>query len=305
MQPLFVRDVKRGTGAGIALLLWTSAAHAVTPVHGHYPPGQTGVRGAAAPNAGWSITDFNRLFSNLDTKGQNGDTLAHPGEARYANIAMAGWTSETQFYGMSYGAIVGVPFATGNLNPGSDSTQSSQFALGDIIVTPVSLSGRETDFDYQFQFSVWTPSGEFKPGGNANRGSGFWSLIYSVGGVWYPDGDRRDWSVSAILRLEQNFEQAGTGITPGDNLDLDWGAAKVIRVGPYTFDAGVSGFATSQVTTQSGGASSGRYEYYGAGPEISAVIADGWAARIRAQWEFGTRNAVQGNNIWVIVNYQP
>jgi hypothetical protein len=25
--------------------------------------------------------------------------------------------------------------------------------------------------------------------------------------------------------------------------------------------------------------------------------------RIRAQWEFGTRNAVNGNNLWVILNY--
>jgi hypothetical protein len=278
---------------------------AATPVHGHYPPGQTGVRGAAAPAPGWSITDFNRLFSNLDTKDQGGATIGHLGEARYANILMAGWTSETGPLGISYGALIGVPFATGNLNPTSDNAGSSNIALGDIIVTPLSLSGQASDFDYQFQFSVWTPSGEFRPGGTANRGSGFWSLIYSLGGVWYPGGDRRDWSASAILRLEQNFRQAGTGITPGDNLDLDWGVAKIIHLGPYTFDAGVSGFATWQVTTQSGGAGVGRYEYYGAGPEIGAVIADGWAARLRVQWEFGARNAVQGNNVWVIVNYQP
>jgi hypothetical protein len=278
------------------------AAHGATPVHGHYPPGQTGLRGAASPDPGWSITDFNRLFSNLDTKDASGNTVATPGEARYANIAMVGWTSEDKIFGMSYGAIVGVPVATGNLNPSADETASSAIALGDIIVTPISLSGEAHDFDYQFQFSVWTPSGEFEPGGKANRGAGFWSVIYSVGGVWYPGGDRKDWSIAAIWRLEQNFEQSGTGITPGDNLDLDWGIGKVVGLGPFTFDAGISGFATWQVTTQSGGPSSGRYEYYGAGPEISAVLGEGWAGRVRAQWEFGTRNAIQGNNLWLIVS---
>ena len=287
--------------AAFAALIAT-AAHGATPVHGHYPPGQTGLRGAASPDPGWSITDFNRLFSNLDTKDAQGNTVSVPGEARYANIVMAGWTSEDKILGMSYGAIVGVPFATGNLNPSADETASSAVALGDIIVTPLSLSGEANDFDYQFQFSVWTPSGEFEPGGKANRGSDFWSLIYSAGGVWYPGGDRDDWSIDAIARIEQNFEQAKTHIQPGDNLDLDWGIGKVIRIAGLRFDAGISGFATWQITTQSGGPSSGRYEYYGAGPEISAALGEGWGGRIRAQWEFGTRNAVQGNNIWVIVS---
>jgi hypothetical protein len=28
-----------------------------------------------------------------------------------------------------------------------------------------------------------------------------------------------------------------------------------------------------------------------------------WTFRLRAQWEFDTRNAVQGNNLWFIVNF--
>ena len=251
---------------------------------------------------GWSITDFNRLFSNLEVKDANGATVSHEGEARYANILMTGWTSDATILGMNYGALVGIPFATGNLNPEPADIGSSDLGLGDIIVTPISLYGIASDFDYQLQLSVWTPSGHFKPGSPANRGSGFWSLIYSAGLVWYPDGDRQDWSVSAVIRLEQNFRQPGTGITPGNNFDIDWGVGKILRLGPYRFDAGVSGFATWQVTTQTGGASTGTYSYLGVGPEISAAIADGWALRLRTQWEFATRNAVQGNNIWIMVS---
>ena len=297
-------DHRPGRILAFAILALASPAVAQTPVHGHYPPGQTGLRGGAAANPGWSITDFNRLFSNLDVKDENGQTAGVKGEDRYANIVMAGWTSEAQIAGMNFGALVGVPFATGNLNPDSQETRSADFALGDIIVTPVSLYGVASDFDYQLQLSVWTPSGRFSPGSTANRGSGFWSLIYSAGGVWYPGGNRRDWSLSAVARLEQNFEQSGTGIRPGNNFDIDWGVGKVLQLGPYTFDAGISGFGTWQVTTQMGGQSTGRYRYYGIGPEISAMVAEGWAVRLRTQWEFAARNAVQGNNIWIIVNTQ-
>lgn len=287
----------------VAAVTLACGAAAQTPIHGHYPPGQTGLRGAAFPSLGWSITGFNRLFSNLEIKDDAGNTIGLSNELRYANIAVVTWTSDETLFGMNYGAYVGVPFATGDLNP--ENARDASIGLGDIIVTPVALYGKNSDFDYTFQFSVWTPTGEFGPGGLTNRGSGFWSLIYSAGAVWYPGGDRNAWSISALSRIEQNFEQAGTGIKPGDDCDLDWGVARMVALFGHPFDIGASGFATSQITAQSGGGNVGRYRYFGAGPELSTGIVPGLALRLRFQWEFGTQNAVQGNNIWVIVNYQP
>ena len=296
-------DPRRSILPFLAVLALARPGLAATPIHGHYPPGQTGLRGGATPSVGWSLTDFNRLFSNLEIKDRSGDTIGDSDELRYANIAVLSWTSDYKLFGMNYGAYLGVPVATGNLNPDDDIADSS-IGLGDIIATPFALYGKSSEFDYQFQLSVWTPSGEFKPGGTSNRGSGFWSLIYSLGGVWYPGGDRQDWSVSAVARIEQNFEQAHTGITPGDNFDIDWGIGKIVKLGEHAFDIGVSGFSTVQINTQSGGASAGRYRYSGVGPEISTGVAQGWAVRVRAQWEYNTENAVQGNNIWFIVNKQ-
>ena len=170
-------------------------------------------------------------------------------------------------------------------------------------MTPVALYGKSSDFDYQFQFSVWTPSGEFKPGGPNNRGSGFWSLIYSRGGVWYPGGDRQDWSVSAVARIEQNFEQAHTGITPGDNFDIDWGIGKIVEVGAHAFDVGVSGFGTWQITHNRAARAPAATAITAPAPR-SARASPRDGPPVRAQWEFGTQNAVQGNNIWLIVNKQ-
>jgi len=294
------------TGPCAALLLAqlcsAAAAQATTPLAGHYPPGQSGIRGAAAAQPGWSITNFNRFFSNLEALDRDGNATASLEETRYANITMITWTTPHEVFGMRYGAMAGFPFSTGNLNPTTDDAGAAGFGPGDILLTPVALYGERGDFDYTYQLTLWSASGRFSPGSPDNRGAGFWSLVYSVGGVWYPTGQRRDWSASAIARIGQNFEQAETGISPGHDLVIDWGVGKVLGEG--RFDAGVSGFATWQLTEQSGGAPApGRYRYFGIGPEASMTASSRWTFRVRAQWEFAGRNAVRGNNLWLIVNY--
>ena len=193
------------------------------------PPGQSGIRGAATPPVGWAYTNFSRLFSNLEVKDSSGRTTEEVEEARYANITMITWVSDRKVLGMQYGALAGIPFATGNLTPSADDLGSTGFGLGDVLLTPVSLYGRKPAHDYQLQLTVWSASGRFTAGSADNRGSGFWALVYSLGGVWYPGGDRSDWSLSAVARIEQNFEQTGSGIDPGDDVVVDWGIGKVVR----------------------------------------------------------------------------
>lgn len=298
--------MSRSCWATLALTLLyatSSSAQAATPIAGHYPPGQSGLRGAAAARPGWSVTNFNRFFSNLEAVDAGGDTIGEPDETRYANITMITWTTPHEFLGMRYGAMAGVPFSTGNLNPAPGDSVGG-FGLGDILLTPIALYEEKGEFDYTLQFTLWSSTGRFEPGSVKNRGAGFRSLVYSVGGVWYPGGDRRDWSLSALARIEQNFEQEETGITPGHDVVIDWGIGKVLGGG--RFDVGVSGFATWQLTDQSGGSAGPapeRYRYFGIGPEASVKAGSNWTLRLRAHWEFAARNAVRGNNLWLIANY--
>ena len=75
--------------------------------------------------------------------------------------------------------------------PAADEVESTGFGLGDVLITPVSLYGKSAHFDYQVQLTVWTASGRFSPGATDNRGTGFGSLVYSLGGVYYPGGIAR------------------------------------------------------------------------------------------------------------------
>ena len=288
-----------------ARLAVSEAALAQTPVTGHYPPGQSGVRGASTPAPGVQLTNFNRFFTNLEVVGEAGTPPDAIGEElRYANITMITWTTSWELLGMRYGALAGIPFATGNLD---EPTSESGFGLGDILVTPLSLYGKSDSFDYQVQLTVWTPSGHFSPGSPRNRGTGFWALVYSLGGVYYPRGDREAWSISAVARLEQNFEQRDSGIEPGDDIVVDWGVARMFRVWDRALDDGVSGFGAWQLTLQQGGppgTDAIRYRLLGIGPEASLGVLDSFTVRVRAQWELAARHIVRGNNVWLILNYR-
>jgi len=292
----------RGLLAGFALVVTAANASAQTPLAGHYPPGQSGLRGGASPPSGWAYTNFSRAFTNLEAKGEDGETVRTVGETRFANISMITCITHLRILGLTYGALAGIPFSTGNLNPSEGDLGSKSFGLGDVLITPVALYRTRKAWDAQFQFTVWTAAGHFEPGGSDNRGSGFPALVYSLGTAWYPGGDRQDWSLSAIARLEQNFEQESTGTKPGDDVVVDWGVGKTLRTGELPIEAGVSGFAVWQLSEQEAPAA-GPYRYFGTGPEASATPWAGWTLRLRAQWEFGTVNAVQGNNLWFIVHH--
>ena len=298
---------RRGLTPSLAaawILAIGSTAAAQTPITGHYPPGQTGLRGAAAGPEGWSFTNFNRFFSKLEAVDANGNPTGQTEDLRYANVSMFTWVSPWKILGMSYGALAGIPFSTGNLQPSSEELHDSSLGLGDVLITPVSLTGTAALYDYQFQFTAWSDSGRFHAGAPDNRGKGFWTLVYSAGAVWYPGGSRDDWSLSAVARFEQNFEQKDTRISPGDDVVVDWGVGKVVRLGSRRLDLGISGFATWQLNEQKGGppADTSRYRYFGAGPEAALATADWLTLRIRLHWEFGVRNAVRGNNAWLIAH---
>jgi hypothetical protein len=285
-------------GIVLCVVSATSTAFAQAPITGHYPPGQSGLRGASTPNPGLQLTNFSRFFTNLDLGGEPLD------ERRYANITMITWTSDYDVLGLRYGALAAIPFATGELN---EPTPESGFGLGDVLVTPLSLYGKSRAFDYQLQFSIWTASGHFVPDSPKNRGTGFWALVYSLGGIYYPSGDREAWSVSAVARIEQNFEQRDTHIDPGADIVVDWGIGRMIHLRGCPLDVGVSGFADWQLTHQRGGppaAEQSRYRLVGVGPEASVTAFGSFTVRARAHWELAARDIVRGNNLWLILNYR-
>src|SRR4051794_14814603 len=136
-----------------ALCASLARAQPPRPVTGHYPPGQSGIRGAATPDPGVTYTNFSRVFTNEEVFDASGNAVD---ELRYANISMLSWTTDRGPFHMRYGALLGVPVATGNLRDAGGAVVSTHLGLGDVLLTPLSLYGKAEAFDYQLQLTGWT-----------------------------------------------------------------------------------------------------------------------------------------------------
>ena len=108
------------------------------------------------------------------------------------------------------------------------------------------------------------------------------------------------------VRHGAGSNQRDTHIEPGDDIVVDWGAARMVRLRGRPLDLGVSGFVDWQLTHQRGGppgADDARYRLFGVGPEASLGFG-ALTVRVRAQWELAARDIVRGNNLWVVLNYR-
>jgi hypothetical protein len=157
------------------------------------------------------------------------------------------WTTDAKVFGMTYGALAGIPVATGDLRPTAGEVTSSGFGLGDVLVTPVSLYLARETFDFQVQFTVWTASGRYAPGATDNRGAGFASLGLGRG-VYYPGA-----IVSLAVRWRVSDRTLNGTRSPRRRHRRRLGCGAGFARAIIRIDAGVSGFGTWQLTAQEGG----------------------------------------------------
>jgi len=294
-------------------LPWSSYAQiqrSPTPVTGHYPGGHVGLLGGGTPEPGAGYVDFNRFHTGGTLKDAQGNTIEQTDKVFYANINVITFTSKKKILGMNYGMLLALPFNDIATRPAHQSGTTTGFGIGDLAFVPFGLYGKSKSFDYQVGAGLWTPTGKFTPGASNNHGSGFWEMIYSLGGVYYPDGNRRSWSISGVARIEQNFTQSGTGINVGDDIVIDYGVGKLMIFGKsfkHVFDFGVSGFATTQFTHESGtnaALNTSLYRVFALGPEVRYKIPK-WKLGfiVRSQWDFGAVNTSQGYTLWLAAGY--
>lgn len=292
---------------------WDAQAQsrAATPIVGHYPGGHVGIEGGSTPPEGVGFFTFNKLSDPGNLKDANGHTIGATNKTTDAQITGVAWNTNYKIAGMTWGGLLAVPFNDVYNRPSGQSAESSGFGLGDIVFVPLGLYGMSPHFDYQLAAGVWTASGSFTPGSKNNHGSGYWEALYSLGGVYYPDGNRKSFNLSAVMRIEQTFQQRHTGINPGDDVIMDWGIGSPLlpldEQHHHILRVGVSGFATTQFTRETGtnaALNTSFYRVFGIGPELNYFYPD-WKLKFlfRPQWEFGARNTTEGVTYWFGISH--
>lgn len=298
-----------------SVAFWASDAHAqtraATPIVGHYPGGHVGLKGGNTPPEGLGFFSFYKLSDPGNLKDSSGNTIGATDKTTDAIISGVAWNSSYKIAGMTWGGLIAIPFNDVYNRPSGQSAEPSGFGLGDIVFVPFGLYGISPHFDYQLAVGVWTPSGSFTPGSKNNHGSGFWEILYSLGGVYYPDGNRKSFNISAVARIEQNFQQQHTGINPGDDIVMDWGIGSPLlpldEKHKHIVDIGVTGFATTQFTRETGAnaaLNTSFYRVFSVGPQLDYYYPD-WKLKFqfRPQWEFGARNTTEGVTYWFGISH--
>ena len=263
------------------------------PVGSHYPVGAEGIKGASLPPPGVYVRDYNFFYTadKVDGLPLNVDLYA------YVQAPRLIWMTKQEVLGANYGMDVIVPFAYKNLSGQLGS--GDNFNLADIQIEPLLLSWHFKQFDVAAGYAVWAPTGNFDHSSPVRQltspGSGFWSHMLTLGGVWYPD-EKKTWAVSLLNRYEICQEQDQTGITPGNMLTLEWGVSKTVLPG---VDLGLIGYYQQQTTEDSGRVHArSKAEVVGVGPEISTFCSRlGLFTSLRYVYEADAKDRPQGHTI--------
>jgi len=146
--------------------------------YGHYSPGTGGpMKMAVLPSPGFVFGNDTFMFIPREFVDGSGNSKSYDNTG-IANSTSALWASEKKVLGARYAAAVTIPivnFAGPRPLPGNDTTMG----LGDIILQPVTLEWIKGSLHTLWAYTLFVPTGSFTYGATDNRGSGFYSHMFT------------------------------------------------------------------------------------------------------------------------------
>ncbi|MBF0163563.1 MAG: transporter [Magnetococcales bacterium] len=281
---------------GLALLSEAQAAGE----QGHYVHGVEGIKAASLPPPGLYWRWYNAYYSATKLKDKNGDNQPVGLDLDvFATVNRLIWMTPNKFLGADYGMDIIVPLINTNLNlnniPGGG-LHYNEFGLGDITIEPLLLSWHGAQWDAAAAVGAYLPTGRYDKTDSASPGKDFYTLMFTLGGTWYPDAEKL-WSMSILSRYETHSKKDETDLRLGDDFHFEWGVGRKVS---DLVELGLAGYAQWQVTDDKGSAAVGdptvHDRVFGIGPEVMATVPFLKSVlSLRAIKEFGAEDRPQGS----------
>ena len=230
------------------------------PVHaqnrGVYPLGLSAINSGVAAQPGLTYSNSFLYYARDEQRGGNGEILATGQQAVLLDMNTVLWASGERISwlgGASFSAAATIPIANNSLSSTTQGAISGGGGLGDSYFQPVILAWQSARADVRGILGVLAPTGAFNAGATNNVGNGYWTPVVATGQTFYASADRRT-TVSLFEMYEFHGTQTGTGIRPGETLDLDYSVMQAFSL-PQTdarLQAGVVGYAAWQMTAKTG-----------------------------------------------------
>ena len=312
-----------------ALLAATAPTHAGDA--GHYVGGLMNIRDYFVPDPGFYGAVYNYFYTTDRYNDQQGNRLNSTQPPvigtltdltvdldMYVLAPAFVWVSTWEVLGAKYGASIVPSFANASIQNvlttvtgRGGSVGDSNFAAGDMLVQPLWLGWSLPHWDFSASYGFYAPVGKYStetitiPGGSVtlpssdNIGLGFWTQQFQGAAAWYPTTNKAT-AVTTALTYEYNGEQDGTGLTPGQNLWLNWGISQYLPLkkdDTLLLEVGPAGYYEWQISDSSGGLSDpdSRTQVSGIGGQIGVTYVP-WMliVNFRGFYEYHAEQRVQG-----------
>jgi hypothetical protein len=247
--------MKRGTVAGCAVLSLAISLISATSVRaqnrGVYPLGMSATNSGVTPESGFTYTNQFVLYSRDQAKDQEGRTLPVVGSNTVAmDLSTAAWVSTTKILGARYSFSATIPVAKNDLTSDLHGPIGGGSGLADSYYLPFILGWSGDHSAVRAMYGFLAPTGRFVEGASNNVGSGYWTHALSSGQTFYLS---QRLTLSALQMYEVHTTQHGTGISPGDTLDVDYSlVGSLTSSEKVQLQVGLVGYEQRQTTAKSG-----------------------------------------------------
>ena len=238
----------------LAILVSVGLSHAAeAQIRGVYPTGMNATNAGVTPESGFTYSNLFIFNARNESKGSNGEVVATGSNAVMIDLNTFVWVSRpTALGGAKFSATASPLVSNNSLASDTAGQLSAGGGFGDFFVQPFILGWQTDRIAFRAAYGVLAPTGRFNPGASDNVGSGYWTHAPSVGATIYLSKDKAT-TLSAFHMYEFHTIQEGTDIHPGQNADLDFSIAHIIRVNEETrLQLAMVGYGQWQTTDKTG-----------------------------------------------------
>jgi hypothetical protein len=228
-------------------------AKAEAQIRGVYPTGMNATNAGVTPDSAFTYSNLFIFNARDESRGSNGEIVATGSNAVMIDLNTFVWVSRgTWFGGAKFSATASPLLSNNSLASDTAGQLSAGGGFGDFFVQPFILGWQTGRMGIRTAYGVLMPTGRFNAGASDNVGSGYWTHAPSVGATLYLSKDKAT-TLSAFHMYELHTVQEGTEIHPGQNADLDYSIAHMIRVNDETrLQLAVVGYGQWQTTDKTG-----------------------------------------------------
>ena len=245
--------MKRGVAIAIAAVAWLAAGSASAQNRGVYPLGMSATGSGIVADPGFSYSNLFLFYSRDEAVGPAGEVTASGQSSVLMDMNTVAWVSEKRVLGNAkFSMSATLPIANNSLSSDLTGPISGGGGFADSFYQPAIFGWHFERADIKATYGFLAPTGSFDAGASDNVGSGYWTHVVSSGQTFFPTDSRRT-AISAFQMYEVHGSQSGTGIRPGDTMNLDFSVMRSLRErGPTRVQVGVVGYAAWQTSAKAG-----------------------------------------------------